>query len=62
MKLLMAKGWNADTILGYLTGTSFEIAQDNDGQIVIYTGLFEWSDGSLRDEPGMMNQKMPEGS
>ena len=24
---------------------------DNEGQIVIYTGMYEWSDGSIHDEP-----------
>lgn len=24
---------------------------DNDGQIVVYTGLFRWEDGTIREEP-----------
>jgi len=24
---------------------------DNEGQIIIYTGMYEWADGSIRDTP-----------
>jgi hypothetical protein len=24
---------------------------DNEGQIIIYTGMYEWSDGTVRDTP-----------
>lgn len=28
-----------------------EVEKDNDGQIVIYTGLFVWADGRIRYQP-----------
>ena len=28
-----------------------EFDRDNEGQLVLYTGLFEWKDGTIRDEP-----------
>jgi hypothetical protein len=28
-----------------------ELCHDNQGQIVLYTGLFQWKDGTVRDEP-----------
>ena len=30
--------------------------RDNDGQFVFYTGLFQWSDGTIRDEPEPMDE------
>lgn len=43
-------GWNNDTLLEYLSMCSFSIEQDNDGQIIIYTGLYLRPDGSLHDD------------
>ena len=33
---------------------------DNDGQIVIYTGVFRWGDGSLHDEADPSIEDMSE--
>jgi hypothetical protein len=32
-------------------GSSFIQETDNIGQIVIYTNLFRWNDGTIRDQP-----------
>jgi hypothetical protein len=26
-------------------------SEDNDGQVIIYTGYYSWSDGTIRDYP-----------
>lgn len=44
------KGWNVDTLLAYLREHCPEIDEDNEGQIVIYTGLYQTPDGGLTDE------------
>ena len=31
--------------------TDMDVQEDGTGQFVVYTGLFEWNDGSVRDEP-----------
>jgi hypothetical protein len=39
--------WNVDTIVAYLAEVGCEIGEDNDGQIVLYTGLSENAQGDL---------------
>jgi len=38
-----------DEIIAHLNETEPE--RDNQGQLVFYTGVFEWDDGSFRDTP-----------
>lgn len=37
-------------IIKSLQDDTAEEMTDNEGQVVIYTGLYEWSDGTTRDE------------
>lgn len=43
--------WNMDTLLEYLQKQGASVEQDNTGQLILYTELFEWTDGTLHDEP-----------
>lgn len=43
--------WNVDTLLAYLAKHGADTDSDNEGQIVIYTGLYEREDGSLTTIP-----------
>jgi hypothetical protein len=47
--------WNLDTILEYIGKNGAEIGEDNDGQIVIYTNLFENLAGVLVPFPEKSN-------
>lgn len=44
------KNWNVNTLLDYLADNCPEVGEDNEGQIVIYTGLYQTPDGGLTDE------------
>lgn len=37
-------------IIGHVRAGTADIQNDNSGQLVIYTGLFRWADGSVREE------------
>jgi hypothetical protein len=39
--------WNLDTLIRLIVVHGAEVGEDNDGQIVIYTGYRESEDGSL---------------
>lgn len=34
-----------------LAAQTMDVQHDNEGQIVIYTGIYDWEDGSFHDEP-----------
>lgn len=42
--------WSMNTLAGYLAEHDFTIEKDNDGQVVIYTGLYQTPDGALTDK------------
>jgi|tagenome__1003787_1003787.scaffolds.fasta_scaffold15581456_1 hypothetical protein len=44
---VIAKGWNVDDILDFLHNYGANIEKDNDGQIIIYTNLYENEEGGL---------------
>jgi len=45
--LIGRKDWNLDDVLGFLIARGCEMGQDNDGQIVLHTGLWINEDGRL---------------
>ena len=51
MAFVHRPGWNEDTLIQYLEKHSGNIDSDNEGQIIIYTGLYQHRDGSLHDTP-----------
>jgi hypothetical protein len=44
-----------------LPNTFVELQDDGLGQIVLYTGLFRWKDGTVRDEPEQVVVTLPTG-
>lgn len=48
---IMEKGWNVDDLIAHVQKHGAEIGKDNDGQIVIYTDLFQHTDGALYSDP-----------
>lgn len=46
-KIVLGKGWNLDDILDYLHKHGAEVDMDNEGQIILYTELYENGDGEL---------------
>jgi hypothetical protein len=40
-------GWDLDDLLKWVLANQPTIDQDNDRQIIIYTGLYQTADGSL---------------
>jgi len=52
-KKILDKGYSEDDIHRYLAENgSGQIDQDNEGQIIIYTGLYENEDGELHKLEG----------
>ena len=38
-------------VIESITDGSADIETDNEGQLIIYTNMYEWMDGSIRSEP-----------
>jgi hypothetical protein len=51
MKKIYEANWNVDSLIEYISTEGATVEQDNDGQIILYTDLWEHADGSLHDEP-----------
>lgn len=47
-EVVLAKGWNVDDVLAYLKRNCPDVEQDNEQQILLYTGLVEDGEGNLR--------------
>lgn len=51
MEKVMEDNWGYQDVLSYLANNLVgSLDTDNDGQVIIYTGLYEAQDGSLVDE------------
>jgi len=48
---ILGNRWNVDDLIRHLRIEGAEVGKDNDGQIILYTGLFQAQDGSLYSEP-----------
>jgi hypothetical protein len=44
---VIAKDWNVDDILEFLRQNGANVEQDNDGQIILCTDLYENEEGGL---------------
>lgn len=51
MTQIYGKGWNVDTLAAHITKHGAEADKDNEGQIILYTDLYEHGDGTLHDHP-----------
>ena len=51
MSKIANRDWDVDLVLSYLGENCPAVEADNEGQIVLYTGLFEWPDRTLHTEP-----------
>ena len=53
VKIIAPAGWNVDTILDYLRDNCPDLEMDNDGQLVLYTGLTETPEAELAELEGI---------